>query len=81
MPAPQFACWKGPGCTDALQVCKPYLISFRSKSLDAGKESYTVQLGFGAAFDKMSHSGLLFKLKSIGVGGSNVHLYRVNLRP
>ena len=33
-------------------------------------ESYIVQLDFNAAFDRVSHSGLLFKLKSISVGGS-----------
>ena len=33
-------------------------------------ESYIVQLDFGAAFDSVSLSGLFFKLKSIGVGGS-----------
>ena len=30
-------------------------------------ESYIVQLDFRAAFDRVSHSGLLFKLKYIGV--------------
>ena len=38
--------------------------------LDAGMESYIVQLDFWAAFDRVSHSGHLFKLKSIAVGGS-----------
>ena len=33
-------------------------------------ESYIVQLDFSAAFDRVSNSGLLFKLKAIGVGGS-----------
>ena len=33
-------------------------------------ESYIVQLHFSAAFDKVSHSGLLFKLNSISAGGS-----------
>ena len=33
-------------------------------------ESYIVQLDFSAAFDRVTNSGLLFKLKSIGVGGS-----------
>ena len=33
-------------------------------------ECYIVQLNFSAAFDTVSHSGLLLKLKSIGVGGS-----------
>ena len=32
-------------------------------------ESYIVQFDFSAAFDRVSHSGLLFKLKSIGLGG------------
>ena len=33
-------------------------------------ESYIVELHFSAAFDRVSQSGLVFKLKSIGVGGS-----------
>ena len=33
-------------------------------------ESYIVQLDFSAAFDRVSPSGFLFKLKSIGVGGN-----------
>ena len=33
-------------------------------------ESYIVQLDFCAVFDRVGHSGLLFKLKSIGVGSS-----------
>ena len=33
-------------------------------------ESYIVQFDFSTALDRVSHSGLLFKLKSIGVGGS-----------
>ena len=33
-------------------------------------EPYIVQLDFSSAFGRVSHSGLLFKLKSIGVGGS-----------
>ena len=36
------------------------------KSLDAGMESCIVQYDFSAAFDRVSHSGLLFILKYIG---------------
>ena len=43
----------------ALRHCLLYLIT-----------SYIVQLNFSAAFDRVSHSGLLFKLKSIGEEGS-----------
>ena len=66
LPAAQFAYWKDLGCTDA-----PHTISHHlQKSLEAGMESYIVQLDFSEAFDRVRHSGLLFKLKSIGVGGS-----------
>ena len=63
LPAAQFAYRKGLGCADALLTISHHL----QKSVDAGMESYIVQLDFSAAFDRVSHSGLLFKLKSIGV--------------
>ena len=66
MPAAQFAYRKGLGCTDALLIISHHL----QKSLDTGMETYIVQLYFSASFDRVSHSGLLFKLKSIGVGYS-----------
>ena len=66
MPAAQFAYRKGLGCTDAL-----FNITHRiQKSLDAGMGSNIVQLDSSVPFDRVSHSGLLFKLKSIGVDGS-----------
>ena len=40
------------------------------KFLDTMVESDIVQLDFSATFDRVTHRGLLFKLKSIGVGGS-----------
>ena len=64
LPANQFAYRKGLGCTDALLTITHHL----QKSLDAGIEFYIVQLGFSAAFDRVSHCDLLFKLKSIGIG-------------
>ena len=39
-------------------------------------ESFIVQLNFSAASDRVSHSGLLFKLKSIGVDGSVLSICR-----
>ena len=72
MPAAQFACRKGLGCTDALLIISHHL----QKSLDAGMESCVVQLDFSAGFDRVSHSGLLFKLNSIGVGSSVLSLCR-----
>ena len=66
MPAVQFGYRKGLGCTDALLTIFYYL----QKSLDIGIESHIVQLDSSADFDRVSHSGLIFKLKSVGVGGS-----------
>ena len=59
LPAAQFShkVWA------ALQTISHHL----QKSLDKGIESYIVQLDFSAAFDRVNHSGFLFKLKSIGV--------------
>ena len=44
--------------------------------IDTRMDSYNVQLDFSAAFDRLSHSDLLFKLKSIGVGGSVLSICR-----
>ena len=59
-------------CTDALLTISHHL----QKSLDAGMESCIVRLDFSAAFDRVSHSGLLLKSKSIGVGGSVLSICR-----
>ena len=61
--AAQFAGRKGLGCTDELLTISHHL----QKSLAAGMKSCVVQLDFSVAFDRVSDSGLLFKLKSIGV--------------
>ena len=73
----QFQYRKGLGCTDALLTISHHL----QKSLDAGMESFIVQLDFCAAFDRVSKSGLLFKLKSIGVGGSVLFICRKSSSP
>ena len=72
LPAAQFADRKGLGCTDALLTISHHL----QKSLDAEMECYIVQLDFCVSFGRVSHSGLLFKLKSIGVGGCVLSICR-----
>ena len=47
LPAAQFTYRKGLGCTDTLDTISHHL----QKSLDAGMESYIVQLNFSAALD------------------------------
>ena len=76
-PTTQFAYRKDLGFTDALLTISHHL----HKSLDAGMESYIVQLDFSAAFDRVSRSGLLFKLKSIDVGGSVLSICGQSLPP
>ena len=38
--------------------------------LEMGQEARIVQIDFSAAFDRVNHQGILFKLCSVGVGGS-----------
>ena len=39
-------------------------------------EGRLIQLDFSAAFDRVSHRGLLNKMRSIGVGGQFLLIYR-----
>ena len=39
-------------------------------ALESGQEARIVQIDFGAAFDKINHLGILYKLCSLGIGGS-----------
>ena len=71
LPVAEFAYRKGLGCTDALLT-----ISHLQTSLHAGMGSYILKLDFSAAFNRVSHSGLLLKLKSISVGGSVPSIYK-----
>ena len=57
------------GCTVALLTISHDL----QKSLDAGMESYIVQLDFNVAFDRVSHNWCRWQCA--------VHLYRVPPRP
>ena len=39
-------------------------------ALEMGQEARIVQIDFSADFDRVNHQGILFKLCSVGVGGS-----------
>ena len=66
LPEHQYAYRKGLGTCDALLD----IVSAGQKELDGGRELALVQLDFSAAFDRVNHAGLLFKLRNVGVGGS-----------
>ena len=78
LPAAQFAYRKGRGCTDALLTIPHHL----QKSLDAGMESYIVQLDFSAAFDKSESQWFLIQIEVYWCRWQcAVDLYRAPLRP
>ena len=65
LPTTQFTYRKGLGTCDAL-LCVAYTLQ---NGLEMGQEARIVQIDFSAAFDRVNHQGILFKLCSVGVGG------------
>ena len=66
LPATQFAYRKDQGTCDALSCMFHTLQS----ELDSGQEARIMQIDFTAAFDRVNHLGILYKLCSVGVVGS-----------
>ena len=54
------------GTCDAL-LCMSYTLQ---SALESGKKARIVQIDFSAAFDRVNHLGILYKLCSVGIGGS-----------
>ena len=64
LPTTQFAYRKGLGTCDALFACRIHCkVHWR-----AGR-TRIVQIDFSAAFDRVNHQGILYKLCSLGIGG------------
>ena len=61
-----FVYWKGLGTCDAL-LCVSQTVQ---SVLENGKEARIVRIDFGAAFDRVNHLGILYKLYSVGIGCS-----------
>ena len=64
LPTTQFAYQKGLGTCDSL------LSHTLQIALESGQEAWIVQIDFSAAFDRVNHLGILYKLCSVGIGGS-----------
>ena len=62
----QFADRKGLGTCDVL-LCVAHTLQ---SALEMGQEAQIVQIDFSAAFDRVNHQVIFFKLCSVGVGGS-----------
>ena len=66
LPTTQFAYRNGLGTCDAL-LCVSHTLH---SALESGHEAWIVQIDFSAAFDRVNHLGILYKLCSVGIGGS-----------
>ena len=66
LPTIQFAYRKGLGICDAL-LCVSHTLQ---SALESGQEARIVQINFSAAFDKVNHQGILYRLSSVGIVGS-----------
>ena len=53
------------GTGDAL-LCVSHTLQ---SELESGQEARIVQIDFSAAFDRVNHQGILYKLCSVGIGG------------
>ena len=62
----QFAYRRGLGTCDAL-LCLSHTLQ---SALPSGDDARIVQIDFSAAFDRVNHQGILYKLCSVGIGGS-----------
>ena len=62
----QFAYRIGLGTCDAL-LCVSHTLQ---SALESGQDAWIVQIDFRAAFDRVNHQGILYKLCSVGIGGS-----------
>ena len=65
LPTTQFAYRKGLCICDAL-LCLSHTLQ---SALESGQEDRIVQIDFSAAFDKVSHLGIFYKLCCVGIGG------------
>ena len=64
-PSQQFGFRKGLGACDAVLTISDSV----QKALDLGWEARMVGLDFSAAFDRVNHKALIYKLRQLGIGG------------
>ena len=66
LPTTLFSYRKGPGTCDVLLWVSHTLQS----ALESGQEARIFQIDFSAASDRVNHQGIIYKLFSVGIGGS-----------
>ena len=65
LPTTLFAYREGLGTCDEL-LCVSHTLQ---NALESGQEARIVQIDFSAAFYRLNHLGILYKLCSVGIGG------------
>ena len=76
LPTTQFAYRKGLDTCDAL-LCVSHTLQ---SALESGQEARSVQIDFSAAFHRAIHQGILYKLCSVGIGGSVLLILTVSIK-
>ena len=71
LPTTLFGYRKGLGSCDAL-LCVSHTLQ---SALECGQEARIVQIDFSAAFDRINHLGILYKLCSVGIVGSVLSIF------
>ena len=66
LPNTQFAYQRGLGTCDAL-LCVSHTLQI---ALESGQEARILKIDFSAAFDRVNHQGIIYRLCSVGIGGS-----------
>ena len=66
LPTTQLAYRKGLGTCDTL-LCLSHALQ---SVLESGHEARIVQINLNASFDRVNHQGILYRLCSVGIGGS-----------
>ena len=66
LPTTQFAYRKGLGTCDAL-LCVSHTLQ---SALESKQEARIVQINFSEAFDRVNNQAILYRLCSVGIGGS-----------
>ena len=69
-PRQQFGFRKGLGACDAVLTISDRV----QKALDSGLEARMIGLDFSAAFDRVNHKALIYKLKQVGIGGAFLNI-------
>ena len=65
LPTTQFSYRKELGTY--VHICVSHTLQ---SALESGQEARIVQIDFSAAFDRVNHQGILYKVSSVGIGGS-----------